>query len=185
MTQIKRRSIICILLALLPAGFTGIRAATGTRTAVGGWFSSKGSGLVFLFSHSDGTYGELRVSADFDQVLNGRESFPGFRAQYGYNMRLATVTISDELKIRPVAGPGITVGYVRDHEKGMGILAALDGNVGLEFIFPASPLSIYAGISAEVGAHIVLRNRYESTMTLYDNGLRRIWQPELSVRYRF
>ena len=182
MTRLYRILLVSLLLALPAAG----HARTGSAgVEIGGWFSQKGSGIILSFPFTDGSYGELRINADFEQVLNGRSSVPGFRAQYWYNMRLGTVNVSDELKIRPVAGPGLSLGYVRDFDKDMGFLSALGGNFGLEFFFPSSPLSLYAGIAAELGAHIVLRNRYESTMTLYTNGLRRVWQPELSVRYRF
>lgn len=176
MTRLYRILIVGLLLVLPSA----VHAAGSGRVAVGGWFSQKGSGLILVFNHSDATYGELRVNADFEQILKGRESVPGFTAQYWYNMHLATVRFSDELVVRPVAGPGVTVGYVRDHGKEPGFLVAVGGNVGLDFIFKTSPISIYAGLSAEVGAHVK-----GSTMSLYDNGLRRVWQPELSIRYRF
>ena len=184
MSRLFRLLIVSLLLPLA-AGTALARTEGGSGVRVGGWFSTKGSGVTLLFPHADGSYGELRVSADFEQVLKGREKIPGIQAQYRYNVRIGTVKLSDDFSIRPVGGPGISVGYVRDYGKDMGLLAALGGNLGLEFLFPASPLSIYAGFSAEIGAHIVLHDRYESKMTLYSNGVRRVWQPELSVRYRF
>lgn len=179
--MMTKKLFLMVLVLLLPAGW----ARAQSDVVVGGWLSSKGSGLVFYFSHTDGSYGELRVNADFERVLRGHESVPGVQAQYWYKMPLTTLKVSDGFRIRPTAGPGVSLGYVRDYGKDMGLMAALGGNLGLEFIFPASPLSLYAGFSAEAGAHIVLRGNHENRITWYTNGLRRAWQPEIAFRYRF
>lgn len=177
----KMKRFLTILALLLSAAWADARPAV----SLGGWLSPKGSGVVFYFSHTDGSYGELRINADFERLLNGSKSSPGIQAQYWYNIPLTTIKVSDAFKIRPTAGPGVSLGYVRDYEKDMGLVVAAGGNLGLEFIFPSSPLSLYAGVSAEVGAHIVLGGRNNSPVTLYTNGLRRAWQPEIAFRYRF
>ena len=184
MFRVRRHLIVELLLLVIPAAF--LRAQDRTeRFGAGGFFSGKGSGTVFFFPHADGSAGELRLVADFEKVLKGHGYLPGTRVQYIHNLTMAVWEISGELTVRPVAGPGVTLGFVRDRGKGPGFLAAAVGSAGVEFDFRVNPVSVYLGLSADLGAHVVFRNRYENTMTLYRNGLQRAWQPELSVRYRF
>lgn len=161
------------------------RGTPGRAVEAGGLFSTKGCGAVLVFPHPDGAAAELRLLSDFAQVLRGHEYYPGAKLQYLYRLRVQEQTVSDELSVRLTAGPGLTVGAVRDQGKGDGLLAALCGGFSAEFLFRRVPVTISASLSADLGAHLVFKKWSDSTMTLYRNGLRKAWQPEISIRYRF
>lgn len=179
----RRYLLIELLLCLLPSGLLQAQGQTSAFEA-GGFFSGQGSGLTCLFRHADGSVGELRLVADFEGVIREHQR-PGARLTYNYFLYGKDWYQSPELTVRPTFGPGLSFGYVRDKGKAPGFLAAIGADIGLEMEFRVTSVSIYAGLSADLGAHILLRGRYGSTMTLYRNGLERIWQPEIAVRYRF
>ena len=64
-------------------------------------------------------------------------------------------------------------------------MAAASAMAGADFFFFRAPVTVTAGLSADLGAHMVIHSSYDNTMTFYKNGLRRAWYPELTVKYRF
>ena len=184
MTDPRKYVIVSFLILLWPV-MTARGQGRGGAVEAGGLFSTKGCGVALVFPRPDGTAAELRLLSDFAQVLRGHEYYPGAKLQYLYRLRVQERTVSDELSVRLTAGPGLTVGAVRDHGKGDGLLAALCGNITADFQFSKVPVTVSAGLSADLGAHLVFKEWHESTMTLYRNGLRKVWQPEISIRYRF
>ena len=145
----------------------------------------KGSGVAFVFQMKDGGTGEGRILADFENILIGHNARPGTRIQFFRNYILHETVVSEDLSIRVLSGPGMTAGLVRDHDKEAGYLFAVSVSGGVDLVFRQAPVSVYVGLSADLGAHLTVRNRYDNTMTFYQNGIRRAWYPEVSVKYRF
>ena len=155
------------------------------RMEAGGLFSFKGCGLVADFPMRDGGGGEIRLLTDFEQILQGHAAAPGIRISFFRRFQLKEYPISNDLIIRISAGPGLTGGWVHDHEKEASYMAAASAMAGVDFLFFRAPVTVTAGLSADLGAHMVIHSRYDNTMTFYKNGLRRAWYPELTVKYRF
>ena len=165
-----------------PAGEAGTRPG---RIEAGMLFSVKGCGLVADFPMRDGGGGEFRVLTDFEQVLSGAAPGPGIRVQFFRIYRLRSFRTASGMHIHLSAGPGLTGGFVRDHGKDPGYLAAASGTVGAEFVFTRIPVTIRAGVSGDLGVHLIYRDRYDNTLTFYQNGLRTSLYPELTLKYRF
>lgn len=155
------------------------------RIEAGGLFSPKGSGFTMFIPMKDGGAGEIRFMADFESVLIDHEARPGTRVQLLRHFVLKEIKAAEDLSIHIIGGPGISAGLVRDHGKEAGYLMALSLGGGADLQFKSVPISVFAGLSADIGAHLVIRNRYDNTMTFYQNGWCRAWYPELSVKYRF
>ena len=169
----------CAVLSAQPAG------AVGRRLEAGGIFSTKGSGITLSIPMKDGGSGEVRVLADFEDFLTSHEVRPGTRVELYRNFVLREREVSEDLTVRLIAGPGIAGGLVRDDGKEAGILMALCLDGGAELAFGAAPVTVFFGFSAHLGAHLVYRDQYDNTMSFYTNGLRRIWMPEIAIKYRF
>ena len=147
--------------------------------------SFKGVGATVILQGKQGATGELRLLADFADILMGHTARPGTRIQYLQHFPVHRFDLSNELTINIIWGPGVTLGLVRDKRKQGGYLAAVSGFAGAEFIFHRVPVTVSTSFSADLGAHMTIRNRYDNTMTYYEYGLRRAWYPEIGIRYRF
>lgn len=169
----------CAVLSAQPAG------TFGRRLEAGGFFSPKGSGIVLSVPMRDGGTGEIRVLADFEDFLTSHDVRPGTRVELYRNFVLKEREVSDDLKIRFIAGPGITGGLVRDRGKEAGFLMALCLDTGAELAFGAAPVTVFFGFSGHLGAHLVFRDQYDNTMSFYTEGVRRAWMPEMAIKYRF
>ncbi len=155
------------------------------RLEAGGIFSFKGCGLSLVAPMKGGGMGEIRLLADFEHVLINHEARPGTRIQLLRHFGLKEMDLGDDLAIQLTGGPGLTAGLVRDRGKDAGYLIALSVGGGADFLFKTVPVSVFVGLSADIGAHVIIRNQYDNTMTFYQNGWRRAWYPEVSVKYRF
>ena len=157
------------------------------RAQEAGLFSSpKGVGAVFTFY------------VDVYGVITSRCSYPGYKLnlsrQYvfkrfqrdGYNMTL-------------YAGPGISAGFVRDHDKrrgidfsslmsdNQGLMFALSGDAGCRFDFDGR-VALDLSFTAEAGVHVRRNEReqnYPATyLSVYNNGLMQVLYPQLTILFK-
>jgi len=153
--------------------------------SAGGFFSPSGSGISATMPSKDGAIlHEVRIIADLEDVLTGKESTPGVRGQYLLSYVVSEAVTKKGYVLRGVAGPGVMGGYVKDRGKEFGAVFGLCGMVGMDLLLEKN-ITVSFSITTELGAHVDYRNRYNSTLTLYRNGLLNTIYPALSVKYRF
>ncbi|MBO4671932.1 MAG: hypothetical protein J5640_08875 [Bacteroidales bacterium] len=165
-----------------------------------GLFSSpKGIGASVHFPEKDGIFHTLHAYVDIYGVATSRCSFPGYKANFSRQYVCGRFQ-RDGYSIAFYAGPGLSLGYVRDHDKGRGfdltsLLAdnegmalAISGDAGFLFDFGRN---VFLDLSwtAEAGIHL-RRNEAEwqydaASMSLYNNGLLQAIYPQLTILFRF
>lgn len=163
----------------------GFISIYGKRAEVGGLFSPKHSGLTVVIPYNEDTAGEIRLVADLEGIVTARENVPGIRFSYLQDNILKHWDASENLDVRLVFSPGISLGVLSDRHTKMGLLAAMTGEVGFDFAFRESPIVIAARFGADIGCHMTEFSNSGCKMNFYRNGLYRTFYPELSVRYRF
>ncbi len=167
------------IIAILLVSFPFFLPAQERGVMPGGLFSAKGCG-VSLSMH-DGK--ELRFIADMNGIASGRYSMVGFRSELLYNNLIAEVPVQGKPVMQILASPGVTMGYVRDKDWEWGLLAGLCGRIACCLAYDS--FDIVFGVSSTLGCLIDIQDKYDSTMTLYQSGLRNAIHPEISIKYRF
>lgn len=97
------------------------------------------------------------------------------------------------------AGPGVSTGVVRDHDKGRGFdltslisenpgfMFALSGNVGCRFDF-GRKLSLDLSFLADAGIHVRVNEKEKSytatSLSVYNNGFIQMFYPQLTILYK-
>ena len=172
---------------------------SGLRAQEAGLFSSpKGVGAVFRLPERDNVFHSATFYVDIYGVVTSRCSYPGYKLnisrQYifsrlqrnGYSMTL-------------YAGPGVSAGYVRDHDKGrgfdlvslmsdnQGLMFALSGDAGCRFDFGGS-VALDLSLTAEAGVHVRPNEReqsYQATyLSIYNNGLLQALYPQFTILFK-
>ena len=98
-----------------------------------GLFSSpKGIGASVHFPEKDGIFHTLHAYVDIYGVATSRCSFPGYKANFSRQYVCGRFQ-RDGYSIAFYAGPGLSLGYVRDHDKGRGfdLTSLLADNEGM------------------------------------------------------
>ncbi len=168
------------------------------RAQEAGLFSSpKGVGAVFRLPQKDNVFHSATFYVDVYGVITSRCSYPGYKLnlsrQYvfkrfqrdGYSMTL-------------YAGPGISAGFVRDHDKrrgidfsslmsdNQGLMFALSGDAGCRFDFDGR-VALDLSFTAEAGVHVRRNEReqnYPATyLSVYNNGLMQVLYPQLTILF--
>ena len=165
-----------------------------------GLFSSpKGIGAQIRFPEQDGVFHSACAFIDIYGVATSRCSNPGLRFSVYRQYVLSRLQQSD-VSLTFYAGPGATVGYVRDHDKGFGIdlkslvsdnegaVAAISGDAGCRFGF-GGRVSLDLSFAADIGVH-VRRNERESgyfapSLSIYNNGWMQWLYPQLTFLFSF
>lgn len=165
-----------------------------------GLFSSpKGVGGSVRFPEKDGIFHTAHAYVDIYGVATSRCSYPGFKANFS-RQYVCRRFQRDGYSVAFYAGPGISLGYVRDHDKGRGFdltslmadnegfALAVSGDAGFFFDFGRN---VFLDLSwtAEAGIHL-RRNEAEkkytaASLSLYNNGLLQAIYPQLTVYFRF
>ncbi len=163
----------------------GITSLLSRSSELGAHFSAKNTGLTVLIPYDEDTMGEIRLVADLEGIISGRENVPGAKLSYLHDNVIHRWNPSSGLQVRLLFCPGVSVGIMRDRHLDMGLVIALTGDAGFDFVFNESPVTISFRFSGDAGCHLSDFNRDGCSMNLYKNGLYRLFYPELSIRYRF
>ena len=156
----------------------------GQGKAVGGFHAYDGCGITFSGGAESRRFQEIRLLADFEGVLQGREPLPGIRASVFSQQALYRWDAPDGTVLTLFAGPGVTGGYVKDRGASWGTLLGLSADAGIRLQFSA-PFELRAGFTADLAGHWTVRNRYNNTLTYYHNGLINIFLPYIVIAFRF
>jgi len=168
---------------------------TAGAQAVGFLNSGKGFGLAAQEYDKDGrAFSSFILYADIYGVPLGRTDHPGVKGNFSRNHFIGSIKI-ERAKLDFYAGPGFTAGYVHDGERSVisqeslanypGVVCALSGSVGCLFTFDRH-IALDLSFQGEVGFHI-RKDEYldQNDLTLYSNGLSRVWIPQLLILYKF
>ena len=165
---------------------------------VGLFNSPKGIGLAFHTSEKDGEFHSAAAFVDIYGVATSRCSYPGYKVNLSRQYIFSRAP-RDAWSMSFYAGPGISAGYVRDHDKGrgwdlsslmsdnQGLMFALSGSAGCRFDF-GSKVALDLSFTAEAGVHI-RRNEKEkgysaANLSIYNNGLIQIFYPQLTFLFK-
>ena len=168
------------------------------QESIGLFNSIKGIGAAVRLPEKDGIFHSAYGFIDVYGVATGRCSYPGFRLNVSRNYVISRSDKAD-YSMCWYAGPGITAGYIRDHDKGRGIdlvtlfgnneglALALSGTGGLRFDFHG-PFSLDLSFTADLGIHI-RRYEHESgyfapSVSIFNNGFLQALYPQLTILYR-
>lgn len=184
----------------LTAIFLACVFCVGASAQDAGIFNSlKGIGASVRFPERNGVFHSATAFVDIYGIATSRCSYPGYKANFSRQYSLKTWKL-DDYSIKMYAGPGLSVGYVRDHDKGRGIdlvslisdnegmMFAASGDIGWMFDF-GGLVSLDLSFTADAGVH-VRRNEKERgywspSLSIYNNGLMQAFYPQLTIWFRF
>ena len=173
--------LMALVLMMLPGPVRG----QDRYVSAGAYFSPKGVGFSVLFpSGWEGSQIETRMIADLSGVIGGKSSVPGGKAAILYQFLIAGATLSDGTVFQFCGGPGAMAGWLRDDDGEYGLSLALSGYAGIRFIFRV-PLVLSFGASLDLGIHNSFRGGLDNEISMYMNGLKGGFMPELTLTYRF
>lgn len=155
--------------------------------------SIKGVGATVRFP-SGMEFGNISLYAEIYGIPTGRCSTPGVKLCYSHNIILKGMEF-ETARLSFYAGPGVSVGYMRDAEIGKyegtdftlarnsGFMAALSGTGGCLFNFSRN-IALDLSFTAELGIHVRRDEKVHSlNMNFYRNGLLQALYPQLSILF--
>ncbi len=164
-----------------------------------GFFNSpKGFGAQYRFASSETAFHSATAFVDIYGIPTSRCSSPGFRVNLSRQYILKRIE-NNGVCYSVYAGPGITAGVVRDHDKGRslldmtsliggnpGFVIALSGDAGCRFGF-GKRVALDLSFAVDAGIH-VRRNEKESgymatSLSVYNNGLLQALYPQITVLF--
>lgn len=187
----------CILAALCLL-FNCVSASAQDGVGVGVFSSPKGIGLALETPAAGESFNTFTLYADIYGIIPGRCLYPGYKFIFAHNSVFATVS-GDDLLYEFYAGPGASLGYVREYEPyiytdyrkflsgNFGAVACASASVGCRVSFPRRKISLNLSWTAEGG---VFLDRNEDNpsgfeVSFYRNGLFSALYPQLTISYRF
>ena len=177
------RRIAILAVFFLCSAILSAQESRGERLFWGTFHSPKGFGFSLETGGESGHFRSISAYADLSAILRGDAYVPGYRTTYLYNIILKDFRRDDGMLCQLFAGPGVTAGYVRDHDLMKGIIGGLAFAAGARFEFP-SRFSVTVEFQGDAAVHIH-RHAGGTDLRMYENGLRRIYYPQLIVSYRF
>lgn len=186
----------CRILLLLAAFLLPAVIMSAQQNSVGFFNSVKGFGVSFSMPTSEYEYESLTLFSDIYGIPSGRTKSPGVKFNYTHQFVLIDYELEDSV-ISLYAGPGLSAGYLFDHEPGAfadydvalamnkGFACALSGTAGCLFNFSRG-IVLDLFWTVEGGIHM----RRDETLgnidlKLYKNGFTQAWLPQLAVRAFF
>ncbi len=184
MSAMSGKARLCLTIFFLLAPLLGAGAAPGHVFSGGIIFSPKGCGVMFRSEGESSAY-RILVRSDFQGIITGKEEVPGVVASIAMEYPLKKWTTgAGEARLH--VGPSVSAGYVCDKDREHGLLVSVGCTGGADFSFRGSPIEISLDFSAEIGVHVVVRDiSHDASTNFYRNGLRKLLEPELTIRYRF
>ncbi|MBR4809890.1 MAG: hypothetical protein IK031_06395 [Bacteroidales bacterium] len=185
-----------IALPLLVLSLLG--APCAAQESVGLFNSVKGFGATVRLQENDGVFHTATAFIDLYGVATGRCSNPGLRVNVSRQYVLGRMERGD-VNLTFYSGPGATLGYVRDHDKGFGIdlrsivgnnegfVAAISGDAGCRFDF-GGRVALDLSLATDLGVH-VRKNENEKeyfapSVSIYNNGWMQWLYPQLTILFR-
>ena len=184
------------LLAAFSALLFFAAVASAQEVSAGVYNSVRGIGASVSIPSGEFDASSLTLFADIYGIPSGRTKIPGVKFNYTRQFVFRTIEYENTL-FSFYAGPGVSAGYVFDHENGafsdydkpllmnQGFMAALSGSAGCLFTF-SRRVVLDLFWTVEGGIHI----RRDETLgnidlRLYRNGLTQAWMPQLAIRAFF
>jgi len=159
--------------------------ASAQSLSLGTFHAIKGLGLHLTTQDADSLeFNTYLVYADMAGVVNGTYSTPGIKACYIHDFTLMLFP-GDGSITHLMAGPGMSLGWVRDRDSAnYGLSCSLCANICCKIMFDKR-VDIAVGFMPEIG----LFARYDNsgaatTVSMYYNGLRYAVFPYVSVAWR-
>lgn len=179
----RLHAIIILIAAFIAAGQTGLHAQ-GKLKAAGAEFAFTGIGVSLQkYTSAMTSFHNISLEMDLEDVLDGESRVPGVRMSYVIDFIFAS-TQTSSFTLRWFAGPGFTAGYVRDMNRGPGVMAGICGNAGAEFSFMV-PVCISISFMPSLATHISYSDGIPE-MNLYRCGvLLQALSPRIGIRYEF
>lgn len=184
-------ALILIILSLMPLHLQG-------QESVGLFSSVKGIGATVRLPESGGVFHTATGFVDIYGVATSRCSNPGLRFNVSRQYVIGRTTKGD-VGMTFYAGPGISAGFVRDHDKGRGIdltslmadnegvMAALSADAGCRFDF-GGLVALDLSFAGDLGVHI-RQNEWEhgyfaTSLSIYNNGWMQLLYPQITILFR-
>ena len=176
-----RRFSCFMMLAAMLAGCC-VAAARDRKTGLNLSYNE----LSATFSLPMAATEELRLSLNLDMtgVVSGKCLYPGLSADVAYLYVFGEKVFESGERMEFFAGPGANAGYVRNFDGRYGVMAALSGHIGFEYVFNV-PVSLSLSLEPALGIH-VNRDRFGYVNTdLYKAGLAHSLLPHVGIMYHF
>lgn len=157
---------------------------THPRISAGLSFSPKGAGGEMLVHGRDNIVSHVRITTDFERIISGYGKTPGSRLSYYADFPILTTNLGKDGIFSMYSGPGLVGGYMRDNRKNFGFVGGLSAEFGVELSF-RSPFVMRLSVSTDLAVHYTSNNKYDNTLTFYNNGIRNAWHPEFALLYAF
>ncbi|MBO4566547.1 MAG: hypothetical protein J5695_04910 [Bacteroidales bacterium] len=173
-------------------------APSAAQESIGVFNSLKGIGATVRLPENDGVFHTATAFVDIYGVATSRCSNPGLRFNVSRQYVLSRVQKGD-VHLSFYAGPGVTLGYVRDHDKGFGIdlkslfsdnegaVAAISGDAGCRFDFGGS-VALDISFASDLGIHIRKnedeREYFAPSVSIYNNGWMQWLYPQLTILFK-
>ncbi|MBR5042124.1 MAG: hypothetical protein IKX67_02700 [Bacteroidales bacterium] len=158
--------------------------------------SPKGIGATLRQQEHDGIFHSALFYVDIYGVATSRCSYPGYKLNVSRQYVLKSIP-RNGYTMTFYAGPGLSAGYVRDHDKGrgldmtslmsdyQGVMAGLSGDAGCRFDFGGN-IALDLSLMAEAGVHVRQDTKGGNflKLSIYNNGLIQSVFPQLTFLFK-
>ena len=171
---------------------------SAAQESLGVFNSPKGIGATVRLQEKDGIFHTATAFIDIYGVATSRCSNPGLRFNVSRQYVIGRTQRGD-VGMSFYAGPGATLGYVRDHDKGFGIdlvslfsdnegfVAAISGDAGCRFDF-GGMVSLDLSFASDLGVHIRKNEKeweyFAPSVSIYNNGWMQWLYPQLTILFK-
>ncbi|MBP9997873.1 MAG: hypothetical protein KBS67_01380 [Bacteroidales bacterium] len=146
--------------------------------------SPKGFGVAVRFSSMEREFSTINLFADVTGLLDGQSNSPGVKICYDY--AFSYLEFGTNGRLRLYSGPGVSIGYLKDRvAEPHGFMLALNCVNGIQAFFDRG-VSLDLSFTLEAGLHMrtdVLAD--SSRLSIYGNGFRQCFFPQLTIFKRF